>query len=193
MISIYFSQVLSRNEFLTKSLQSYLLQSQRSLLAEEWSFQKKSSGKLILIPPAGHDQGISVSLSHSEKYIAVAFSEFTNLGLDLQVSRSTSENLDRRIRSANDLKLPSLDLWCIKEATQKVLGLGFQLAMKDIEVRSGGSIRLHTQAAYDLDFVRPELNLFWKNIDLFPGLHSAIVVTEASALDQIAFYQIDPD
>lgn len=191
MISVFFSQTLNRNEFLANSLDMFLKQSKILSQAQHWSFQKKSSGKLILASSPALKTKISVSLTHSEKYLAVAFSSHTNVGLDIQVDRTATAGLEERIRSPLDIGLAALELWCIKEATQKVLGLGFQMAMKDIEVQADGNIRLLRQQMYELDFPSEPLNLYWKKISIFPGLHSAIVATDQKVLADVILNQIN--
>ena len=111
--------------------------------SEAWTLIVAESGRPFLVTDSP-DSPPAVSLSHSGRWIACAVAEVMQLGIDIEIGKP--RNIDSLSEAVLDVKetaalralpealhLPRFyELWCLKEALAKALGLGMALSFSDL-------------------------------------------------------------
>lgn len=91
---------------------------------------------------------VQISIAHTRNMICAAVSERKRLGIDLEpVQREVNPRLRKRILHQNESevlqKIPTLQLWTIKEAALKWLGSGLRTDMNSVHVVSAENPLFH--------------------------------------------------
>lgn len=106
--------------------------------------QRSDQGRPSLAPP------LDVSLSHSDRWTAVALSRSGRIGIDIEAVRSVSSALHRRCLTAYEMGWLAdappgaqrdrrfFRVWTAKEAYLKALGVGLSLDPRDVEMDCSG-------------------------------------------------------
>jgi 4'-phosphopantetheinyl transferase len=106
-------------------------------------FETDDHGKPFLI-----NQSVHFNLSHSEKYVACAVSDFP-VGvdieqvhmIDLDIADNYFSNSEYEyLRNKKDKTTAFFELWVLMESYMKMKGMGFQLPPDDISIISDGEI-----------------------------------------------------
>lgn len=114
------------------------------------------------------------SISHSDRYLAIACSTKCKVGLDIQVSMAVSQGILNATVSENEQKqlkwlkkeVNFFDVWCIKEATLKLLGSGLDRTLNTMETHFEGQF---------LQIGEPPLRIKYEKLSLFPDVFSYVV------------------
>lgn len=108
-----------------------------------WTFGTGPHGKPFVTSPAG--TGIQFSLSYSATLIAIAVSRKFELGVDIEIVPSTMSDVPWQVLTQAERQfirtLPEaeqfaefLNIWTLKEAYTKYLGVGASLDFRKVEV-----------------------------------------------------------
>lgn len=73
------------------------------------------------------------NISHSKNYVTCSLSN-TNIGVDLEEDRIIKDTLINKIKNKNDIDLDVIQIWNIKEAYSKYLGIGLKLDFSKISI-----------------------------------------------------------
>ena len=92
------------------------------------SIYKDKNGKPIFL-----DNKLYFNISHSKNYITCSLSN-TNIGVDLEEDRIIKDTLINKIKNKNDIDLDIIQIWNIKEAYSKYLGIGLKLDFSKISI-----------------------------------------------------------
>lgn len=128
--------------------------------------------------PRFSSNSVHFSVSHSDRYFAVACSHTLRLGLDIQVPmdtaigviNSTVTDLEKNQEPWINGSINFFDIWCIKEATTKLMGEGLGISFLDIQINFLNQTVEFKQTKND--FIWP---MHFKKIPLFPSLYSYLV------------------
>ncbi len=122
----------------------------------EWRLEKKKGGKPIVKEPASFAQ-FQFNLSHCSGLVAVAVSKDLEVGLDIEpgdqvielrdVSSVLTHSETSWIKKMNKdaQKIAILQTWTIKEAFLKLLGKGFSIDPRELEVVVGTDPTVHSK------------------------------------------------
>ena len=129
----------------SRSLLRYGLSQVGSRKPEEWEFARDELGKVHLAPEQWLAEGLSFSVTHTKNLVACAISSEGGVGIDAEFVRTIERPrpLARMFCSAGELEvlhgLPAdqvnsclLNLWTLKEAYAKAIGLGIRFSFKEI-------------------------------------------------------------
>ncbi|MTI22242.1 4'-phosphopantetheinyl transferase superfamily protein [Fulvivirga sp. RKSG066] len=90
-----------------------------------------------------HVEGISFSISHSERLVVLVLSDIADVGVDVEFIREIDVNElsaefneadQRRLKAANDVLDEFFQIWTAKESVMKADGRGFYLSPKKIQI-----------------------------------------------------------
>jgi len=116
--------------------------------AKLWQLNKSRNGKPFLIA----DGSPSISLAHSDNWVACAISNATNIGIDIEAIKSRDWNAYREdvfheeeaawvLNASNeDRDVRGLSSWCRKEALVKALGTGMTVPPSTIAFTPQGTL-----------------------------------------------------
>lgn len=123
----------------------------------EWRFEKTASGKPFLA--GAGDVAARFSLSHTHGMVACAVTNGADLGVDVEsVDRAVNaaDLADRFFAPAESARLAPLgdeaqreqffDLWTLKEALVKALGVGMAMSLNSLAFTIGGDGRITLDA-----------------------------------------------
>jgi 4'-phosphopantetheinyl transferase len=134
-----------------------------SLPPAEWRFASNPFGKpAVALPPGSDAPPLSFSLSHTRGYVACAVARDLPVGVDVERidrARDAVRLADRYFSAAEAAALRRCDgdargalfgdLWTLKEAFVKAIGLGLSQPFTDLsfEIGPGGAIRFTPPAS----------------------------------------------
>ena len=109
-------------------LLSYIYYNKYNKRLDISSIYKDKNGKPIFL-----DNKLYFNISHSKNYITCSLSN-TNIGVDLEEDRIIKDTLINKIKNKNDIDLDIIQIWNIKEAYSKYLGIGLKLDFSKISI-----------------------------------------------------------
>mgnify|MGYP005774718979 FL=1 len=109
-------------------LLSYIYYNKYNKRLDISSIYKDKNGKPIFL-----DNKLYFNISHSTNYITCSLSN-TNIGVDLEEDRIIKDTLINKIKNKNDIDLDIIQIWNIKEAYSKYLGIGLKLDFSKISI-----------------------------------------------------------
>ena len=83
--------------------------------------------------PIFSDKDLYFNISHSKDYIACSLAP-VNIGIDIEQDRVIKANIIEKIKHHNDENISLIELWNIKEAYSKYLGIGLKLDFSKISI-----------------------------------------------------------
>ena len=109
-------------------LLSYIYYNKYNKRLDISSIYKDKNDKPIFL-----DNKLYFNISHSKNYITCSLSN-TNIGVDLEEDRIIKDTLINKIKNKNDIDLDIIQIWNIKEAYSKYLGIGLKLDFSKISI-----------------------------------------------------------
>ncbi len=109
-------------------LLSYIYYNKYNKRLDISSIYKDKNGKPIFL-----DNKLYFNISHSKNYVTCSLSN-TNIGVDLEEDRIIKDTLINKIKNKNDIDLDIIQIWNIKEAYSKYLGIGLKLDFSKISI-----------------------------------------------------------
>lgn len=79
------------------------------------------------------DKSLYFNISHSKDYIACSLGNI-NMGIDIEQERIIKEATIDKIKNVEDININPIQIWNIKEAYSKYLGLGLKLDFSKISI-----------------------------------------------------------
>jgi 4'-phosphopantetheinyl transferase len=120
----------------------------------EWRFETTAHGKPFLAPQTGHPP-LSFNLSHTRTTVACAVAAGADLGLDVEEGGRRSDGLGIAARyftagerqwldacPPEEVAVRFVELWTLKEAYIKAVGLGLRVRLDSFELSFGEATRL---------------------------------------------------
>lgn len=134
--------------------------------------------------PSLKDNSISFSVSHSDRFLAVACSREVKVGLDIQTQMPVSEGVINSTVTEKEKaqeqwlrkEVQFLDVWCIKEAALKWIGSGLKEPLTDLEL----SFQSQVVDAGKYGILR------YAKLNLFPEVKAYLVFDKVVNLKDIA-------
>ena len=109
-------------------LLSYIYYNKYNKRLDISSIYKDKNGKPIFL-----DNKLYFNISHSKNYVTCSLSN-TNIGVDLEEDRIIKDTLINKIKNKNDIDLDIIQIWNIKEAYSKYLGIGLKIDFSKISI-----------------------------------------------------------
>ena len=100
--------------------------------------------------PIFSDKDLYFNISHSKDYIACSLSP-VNIGIDIEQDRDIKNNIIEKIKHHNDENISLIELWNIKEAYSKYLGIGLKLDFSKISIEDIKEKSNTENAIYNID------------------------------------------
>lgn len=116
-----FYKVIKNETKLAYLLLSYMYYTKYSKKLNMNSIVKDENNKPIFI-----NKDLYFNISHSKDYVACSLAPF-NIGIDIEQDRNIKNNIIERIKHINDKNISLIEIWNIKEAYSKYLGIGLKL------------------------------------------------------------------
>lgn len=109
-------------------LLNYIYYKNYKKFLDVWGISKDKNGKPIFL-----ENDLYFNISHSNTYVTCSLAT-VNIGIDIEEDRLIKYNTEVKIKHIDDKFIDTINVWNIKEAYSKYLGIGLKLDFSKISI-----------------------------------------------------------
>lgn len=140
------------------------------LTTNQFNYRIEENGKPFVSTDFGR---VEISVSHHKETMVVVVSAGARVGIDIEPkNRNVSKNLQKRILVDEvEAKIPTLQLWTLKEAFLKMTGTGLRMAMQKVLITPEKPYHFQAESSDKLQKAQL-ISFIWKEYQISVALSS---------------------